>query len=186
MNLVSTQLPRSSGSTERRTIASYASYDEAERAVDVLSDLRFPVGRVAIVGTGLRSVEQVVGRVTTWRAALAGIAQGALIGLFVGLLFSLFFTGPEFFGVLVYAILGTAVFGGILGAIAHALQGGRRDFASVGGVYADRVELQVDADVADEARRLLRLSRTASTGPDGVPSSVDRRESRPQTGSEAI
>ena len=43
----------------RRTIATYASYQEAEQAVDLLSDERFPVNRVAIVGTGLRSVEQV-------------------------------------------------------------------------------------------------------------------------------
>ena len=168
MNPVTTQLSRPAGATVRRTIARYASYDEAERAVDALSDLRFPVGRVAIVGIGLRSVEQVLGRVTTWRAALAGTAQGALIGLFVGLLFSLFFTGPEFFGVLAYTVFGTAVYGGILAAITHALQGGRRDFASVGGVYADRVELQVDAEVADEARRLLDPTLSTSAEPDGV------------------
>jgi hypothetical protein len=170
MNSVTTQLSRSSAPTARRTIARYASYDEAERAVDALSDLRFPVGRVAIVGIGLRSVEQVVGRVTTWRAALAGTGQGALIGLFVGLLFSLFFTGPEFFGVLAYAVLGTAVFGGVFGAVAHALQGGRRDFASIGSVFADRVELQVDAEVADEARRLLDLTSSTRAEPDRAPS----------------
>ena len=169
MNPLSTQLPRSVGViTARRMIASDASFDEAERAVDALSDLRFPVGRVAIVGIGLRSVEQVLGRVTTWRAALAGTGQGALIGLFVGLLFSLFFTGPEFFGVLAYTVLTTAVFGGVFGAIAHALQGGRRDFASVGGVYADRFELQVDAEVADEARRLLDHALSTTADPDGA------------------
>ena len=170
MNPVYTQLSRSAGATERRTIARYASYDDAERAVDALSDLEFPVGRVAIIGIGLRSVEQVIGRVTTGSAALTGTAHGALIGLFVGLLFSLFFTGSEFFGVLAYAVLGTAVFGGILAAIAHALQGGRRDFASFGGVYADRVELQADAEVADEARRLLDLTPSMSAEPNGVPS----------------
>jgi hypothetical protein len=168
MNPVTTHLSRSADAPSRRTIARYASYDEAERAVDALSDLRFPVGRVAIIGIGLRSVEQVLGRVTTWRAALAGSAQGALIGLFVGLLFSLFFTGPEFLGVLAYSVLGTAVFGGLLGAITHALQGGRRDFASVGGVYADRVELQVDAEVADQARSLLDQTLSASAEPNNV------------------
>jgi hypothetical protein len=169
MNTVTPQLSRSADATPRRTIARYASYDEAERAADALSDLRFPVERVAIVGSGLRAVEQVVGRVTTWRAAVAGSGQGALIGLFVGLLFSLFFTGPEFFGVLVYTVLGTAVFGGIFGAIAHALQRGRRDFASIGGVYADRVELQVDTEVADQARRLLDLTPSTSADPHGAP-----------------
>jgi hypothetical protein len=38
-------------SRQRRTLASYASYAEAERAVDWLSDQGFAVERVAIVGT---------------------------------------------------------------------------------------------------------------------------------------
>jgi len=59
------------GST-RRTITSATSYDAAERAVDGLSDQGFPVEHVRIVGTGLRYVEQVSGRLTTGRAAVSG------------------------------------------------------------------------------------------------------------------
>ena len=103
-----------SPSGARRTIATYSSYEEAERAVDLLSDQRFPVERVAIVGTGLRSVEQVVGRVTTGRAALTGAGQGALIGLFIALLFGLFLDGPEFLGLLAYAVITGAIFGAVL------------------------------------------------------------------------
>jgi membrane protein required for beta-lactamase induction len=148
------QLYRSPGGA-RRTIASYSSYQEAERAVDSLSDRKFPVERVAIVGTGLRFVEQVVGRVTTWIAALTGAVQGAFIGLFIALLFGLFFTGPGFLGLLAYAVVTSALFGATFGAIFHATRRGRRDFASAAGMYADRVELQVDQEVADDARRLL-------------------------------
>jgi hypothetical protein len=72
--------------TPKTTVATYGSYAEAERAVDFLSDREFPVERVAIVGTGLKTVEQVAGRLTTARAALAGAAQGAMIGLLFGLL----------------------------------------------------------------------------------------------------
>jgi hypothetical protein len=144
-----------SPSGARRTIATYPSYQEAERAVDVLSDQRFPVERIAIVGTGLRSVEQVVGRVTTARAALTGAGHGAVIGLFIAVLFGLFFTGPGFLGLLAYTVIVSAIFGAILWSISHAAQGGRRDFASVGGTYADRYEVQADEEVADEARRLL-------------------------------
>ena len=58
------QLPRSLNhdnvvNRPRRTVASYDDYAEAERAVDYLSDHGFPVERVAIVGHGLRYVEQV-------------------------------------------------------------------------------------------------------------------------------
>jgi membrane protein required for beta-lactamase induction len=139
----------------RRAIATYSSYRDAERAVDWLSDQGFAVERVAIVGSGLRSVEQVAGRMTAGRAALSGALQGALIGLLFALLFGIFFTGPEFLGLLVYAIVAGAIFGAIFGALAHSTQGGGRDFTSVRGIEAERYEVQVDEEVADEAKRLL-------------------------------
>ena len=145
----------------RTTIATYEDYGDAEQAVDRLSDAGFPVAKVAIVGTGLRSVEQVAGRMTTGRAALFGAAQGALIGLLFALFFGIFFTGPGFGGLLVYAIVAGAIFGAIFGALGHSATGGNRDFVSTLTTQAERYELQVDADVADEARRLIG----APTGP---------------------
>jgi hypothetical protein len=145
----------SSATPRRRTIGSYSSYREAERAVDWLSDQGFAVERVTIVGTGLRYVERVAGRVTTGRAALMGAGQGALIGLLFALLFGIFFTGPNFLGLLLYAVIAGAIFGAAFGALAHAATGGRRDFASVANTEADRYEVQVDDEVADEAQRLL-------------------------------
>jgi hypothetical protein len=142
-------------SATKTTVATYPSYREAERAVDFLSDKGFPVERVAIVGTGLKSVEQVAGRLTVGRAALQGAAQGAMIGLLFGLLFGLFFEGPAFFGVLLYGLLAGAVFGAIFGAIAQAAQGGRRDFASVSGLQAERYEVQVEHEVSARAKQLL-------------------------------
>ena len=139
----------------RRAIATYSSYREAERAVDRLSDQGFAVERVAIVGSGLRSVEQVAGRMTTAGAALRGAVQGVLIGLLLAALFGLFFTGPGFLALLAYALGGGAVFGALVGWLAHGAQGGGRDFTSVVGIQADRYEVQVDEAVADEARRLL-------------------------------
>ena len=143
--------------TTRRTIANVDSYEEAERAVDWLSDHGFPVERVSIVGTGLRYVEQVSGRLTTGRAALMGMGQGAWIGLFFGLLFTLFFdlsTGG-FFGVLLYGIVAGAVFGAVWGATFQWLRRGRRDFSSVSQTRADRYEVQVDVAAADQAQGLL-------------------------------
>src|SRR4051794_16070453 len=63
----------------RRMVASYDSYPEAQRAVDYLSDRRFPVERVAIVAEDLRFVEQVTGRMGYGKAALQGAGLGALI-----------------------------------------------------------------------------------------------------------
>ena len=141
----------------RRTIATYGSYREAERAVDWLSDKGFAVERVAIVGTGLQYVEQIAGRVTTGRAALSGAAQGAMLGLLFAALFGIFFTVGEgsFLGVLVYGVVAGALFGALLGALFQAAQGGRRAVASVAGTQAQNYEIQVDEAVADEAERLL-------------------------------
>ena len=106
------------------------------------------------MGTGLKSVEQVLGRVTVGRAALAGLGQGAMIGLLFGLLFGLFFEGPAFFGVVLYGL----VAGGCrrrAGALFQAAQGGRRDFGSARGIEAASYELQVEQDVSARAKQML-------------------------------
>jgi hypothetical protein len=143
------------GPAPKTTVATYTNYPEAERAVDYLSDEGFPVEKVAIVGTGLKTVEQVAGRLTTGKAALAGAAQGAMIGLFFGLLFSLFFEGPDFLGVILYGLVAGTIFGAVFGAVAQAAQGGRRDFASVRGMQAERYEVQVEHEHSARAKQLL-------------------------------
>jgi Heat induced stress protein YflT domain len=52
------------------TLREFGSYEEAQQLVDRLSDAGFPVD-LRIVGTGLRTVEQVTGRLTKGRAARA-------------------------------------------------------------------------------------------------------------------
>ena len=77
-------------SANKTTVATYDNYADAERAVDHLSDQGFPVEKVAIVGTGLKTVEQVAGRLTTGRAALLGAGHGAMRGQVFGLLWVFF------------------------------------------------------------------------------------------------
>ena len=147
----------------RRSVATFDDYAGAQRAVDTLSDRGFPVEHVAIVGTGLRYVEQVSGRLTTGRAALAGAGQGAGVGLFVGLLLGLFFTiDGAFLGVLLYSIVLGLVAGAMFGAIGHAAMGGKRDFSSVAKTQAERYDVQVDVEFADRASSLLQEMGTAS------------------------
>jgi hypothetical protein len=143
--------------TTRRTVASFTSYAPAEQAVDKLSDHGFPVEHAAIIGTGLRYVEQVTGRVTTGRATLLGLGYGTVFGVLWGLLFGGFFTvdSGSFFGVLVYSVAVGLVFGGVFGAAGHIAQGGRRDFGSASETRPDHYELQVDERYADRAELLL-------------------------------
>jgi hypothetical protein len=146
-------------------VATYPDYGSAQRAVDYLSDNQFPVERTAIVGTDLRLVEQVLGRLTTGRAALAGAASGAWFGLFIGLLFGLF-SRSAWWAVLVFSVLIGAAWGAVFGAVAHGMTGGRRDFASRSSLQATQYAITVDADFAEQARQLLtRLNwRTSGAG----------------------
>jgi hypothetical protein len=153
----------------RRNVASYDDYAEAERAVDYLSDQGFPVERVAIVGHGLRYVEQVQGRVTAGRAALVGAVQGAILGLVFGALASLFFVldpSPATALLLLYGLAAGAFFGAVLGVLAHLAAGGDRDFASVAGMEADRYDVVVDEEFADRAAELLSGRDPLVSGPD--------------------
>jgi len=157
-----TGTPWSPGSPQgrfaRRTIASFGSYAEAERAVDRLADLDFPVERVAIIGQDLQTVEQVTGKMDYPRAAWSGAMTGAIPGALLGWLFGLFnWADPLVSSILLalYGLLIGAVIGAILGLIFHAMQGGRRDFASVTVMRPQRYEVVVDDEVANEAARLL-------------------------------
>ncbi|WP_285471335.1 general stress protein [Actinoplanes sp. NBRC 101535] len=135
-------------------VGTYPDYTMAQQAVDHLSDNKFPVQRTQIVGTDLRLVETVLGRLTTGRAAVAGAASGAWFGLFIGLLFGLF-SDSGWFGVIVTTVLVGAIWGAVFGAIAHAATGGRRDFTSRSSLQAAQYAVLADAEVADEARHLL-------------------------------
>jgi len=141
----------------QRTVSSVSRYEDAEHAVDWLSDHDFPVDHVSIVGTGLRYIEQVSGRLTTGRAALLGVGYGALLGVFWGVLFAALFTADDasFWGLMAFSILVGVVFGGLVGAISHGWTGGRRDFASNAETRADHYEVQVDDGYASEEQRLL-------------------------------
>ena len=153
--------------TARRPVAVYDSYAEAQHAVDHLSDHGFPVEEAAIVGHGLRYVEQVTGRLSTGRAALVGALQGALfrgsmevtLAAFLGLLMGLIFTydpNPAVPLLVLYGLATGALIGALLGAVLHLATGGTRDFTSVPGFRAERYEIVVDEDVADRAAELLR------------------------------
>ena len=144
------------------TVATYDDYALAQRAVDYLSDNGFPVQHSRIVGTDLRLVETILGRLTTGRAALAGTASGAWFGLLIGLLIGLFGTS-NWLAVLAAAVAIGAVWGAVFGATAHAATGGRRDFTSRSTLRAAHYSVVVDEEFAEAARQLVtRLTWRAS------------------------
>ena len=162
----------------RRVVASYDSYAEAERAVDYLSDRKFPVDRAAIIGRDLQYVEQVTGRLTYGGATLRGALNGAFIGFLIGWLFAVFnWVDPVVASgwLILDGLWFGTVAGAIFGLVSHALTRGRRDFDSISLMQAQRYELLVDEEAADEAARLLG-EQPEPRASSAVPSGVDRHK----------
>jgi len=136
-------------------LAAFDDYGGAQRLVDRLADAGFPVEHVRIVGTGMYSVEQVTGRMTTARATLAGTASGAWFGLLIGLLLSIFASGPAAIVLLLASLAIGATWGAVFGFLAHWATRGARDFASVQSLRAATYHVLVDDAHADAARRVL-------------------------------
>ncbi len=143
-------------------VATYTDYASAQRAVDYLSDNKFPVQEVSILGSNVRLVEHVLGRVTVARAAGAGALSGLWFGLLIGLLLSIFTESGWWAVILTAAGIG-AVWGAIFGAIAHAMTGGQRDFRSVSSLQAAEYQVCVPVEQADEARQLLSRMPAGAT-----------------------
>src|SRR6187431_1477522 len=59
-----------------QSLAVYDDYAAAQKTVDFLSDNHFPVENLMIVGTDLKRVERITGRLTTGRVALGGLLSG--------------------------------------------------------------------------------------------------------------
>lgn len=138
-------------------VAEFTTYEQAQALVDKLSDNEFPVEHVRIVGHGVRLVEQVTGRMTRGRAAASGAASGAWLGLFLGLMLGLFAPVGNWFGVLLTGLVIGAVWGALLGFVAHWGTGGRRDFVSEQALVANRYRVEVDAGFETEALRIAAL-----------------------------
>ena len=133
-------------------LVAFETYLEAQRAVDFLSDKEFPVQHVTIVGSDLRMVERVTGRLTYARVALAGALSGAWFGLFVGLLLTMFSDEARS---LFPAIMIGIGFGMLFSVISFMFTGGKRDFTSSSQIVAASYAVLCRPEVAGDARRLL-------------------------------
>ncbi|MEO6143310.1 MAG: general stress protein [Dermatophilaceae bacterium] len=135
------------------SLGTFEKYEDAQKAVDYLSDHEFAVQNCMIVGTDLKQVERVTGRLTRERVIGAGALSGMWMGLFVGLIFALFGDSNTI------AVLSTVAFGAVFGLvwalIGYAATKGRRDFTSVSQVVATRYEVLVEHKFAEQARALL-------------------------------
>lgn len=130
-------------------------YASAQKAVDYLSDHEYPVEDLLIVGTDLKQLERVTGRLTRGRILVGGLLSGAWLGLLIGMIFALFDTsGFAWTSVLMTVVFG-AVFGAIWAYIGYSFTAGQRDFTSVTQVVATKYEVLTEHRHAARGRELL-------------------------------
>src|SRR3954451_3415577 len=164
-NQANVRMPRSGMTLDfPQSLGVYDDYAGAQKAVDHLSDNGFPVENCLIVGTDLKQLERVTGRLTTGRVAVGGLLSGAWMGLFVGLILSLFGSSSVLPLILTTALFG-ALFGLIWALIGYAATRGRRDFSSVSMIVATRYEVLVEHKHATRARELLASLPGAKPSP---------------------
>jgi uncharacterized membrane protein len=135
-------------------VAAYPRYAQAQRAVDYLSDHRFPIEYASIIGSDLSLVAKVMGRMTAARASGVGAVGGAWFGLFIGVMFGLF-TDRSWWAVVTSGVAIGAAWGAIFGALSRAGLRGMRDLISRSALAAGSYEILVDPDHADQARAML-------------------------------
>ena len=136
-------------------VGSYATYEEAQRAVDFLADSDFTVQDVTIVGVDLMLVERVLTRLTWGRVIMSGAASGAWFGVFVGFLLALFSNqGMVLVPILVGLVVGV-IFGIVFSVAQYASTRGRRDFSSASQLVARQYDVLCTPNTAEKARDLL-------------------------------
>ena len=134
-------------------LGTYDSYPDAQRVVAKLAEADFPVNQLSIVGNDLKTVERVTGKLTYGRAAIAGALSGLWLGIFFGIVLTLF--SPSAGGLILAAAIIGAAFGMLYGIVSFAITKRQRDFTSVHQVLATNYQIVVEPQLVGQARRIL-------------------------------
>lgn len=144
-------------SGDQVSLGSYPTYAQAQNVVEALAGQQFEIETTEIIGSDLRMVEQVTGRLNWPRALVGGIASGAWFGLFVGLLIDIL-TTVSFGRAMLLGLTWGVIFGGVYAAVGYGMMAGRRDFTSRSAIVPSRFEVLVAAAHSDRAHALLAAS----------------------------
>jgi hypothetical protein len=136
-------------------IGTYDTYLEAQHVVDKLAKADFDVRQLAIIGSDLKTIERVTGKMSWGRSALGGAATGAWFGLFAGTLLFLFGSSPNLPYALAVILIGAA-FGILFGLARYGVSRGRRDYTSTNQVIASSYQVLAPSNMIVRAQELLQ------------------------------
>lgn len=150
-----------------QTVARYAEYEGAQKAVSKLIEADIPAREISIVWAGLRAVEMVTGKLGYARAAWSGALNGAMLGLMFGAVYTLVTPAVPIQLLVGCLLVGTAI-GMIMQLMSYSLVRRRRDYSSITQPVADHYEIAVAGSHVATARRVL--GQTEPSRPAAVPS----------------
>lgn len=138
-------------------VAEFTEYGAAVDYVDQLIRHEFPAAMVAIVGSDLKSVERVRGRLSYGRVAIQGLISGSWIGLLISLFFPVPSTsaGSSFAVSTGAAIVIGAGVGMLLNILRFSFSRNRHEFSSTSAVVAAKYEVVVPHPLVDQARKAI-------------------------------
>jgi len=153
------------------SIASFPTYEAAQKAVSTLIAGDIPAKEIAIVGYGLRSIERVTGRLGYAAAARSGAINGVLLGLLFSAIFVLGNSAVPIQAFVGVVFVGIAI-GMLFSLLTYAMVRRRRDYASVMQVVADHYDVTVRPDSIHRARQVI--GARAGVMPPPVPAPAER------------
>lgn len=136
-------------------LASFTDYKQAVSYVEKLIDNDFPAKFVSIVGTDLKTVEMIKGKLGYGRVSMSGALTGSWLGMFLGLIFGVTATGTEqvlLNNVLAGIIIGAGI-GMLLNIVRFSVTKNRRGFISGQTVVAKKYEVVVPNAQAQIAKK---------------------------------
>lgn len=143
-------------------VASFPTYEQAQKAVSSLIAGEVPAREIAIVGSGLRSIERITGKLGYATAARSGALNGLMLGLLFAFIFVLGMPTVQISAFVGVLLVGMAL-GMILSLGTYSIVRRRRDFASVMQVAADHYDVCVEATSIQKARGVLGAGATRTT-----------------------
>ncbi|KZE41283.1 general stress protein [Microbacterium sp. T32] len=174
-----------------QAVASFPKYENAQKAVSALIAGEVPARDITIVGTGLRSMERITGRLGYATAARSGALNGLMLGLLFAFIFVLGTPNAQISAFVGVLLVGMAL-GMLLSLGTYSLLRRRRDFASVTQVAADHYDVFVAASSLAKARGILGTSGAIRTevvrppAPDAAPPQYGERVTTPGAAAPAV
>lgn len=149
------------------SLASFTDYQQAVSYVEKLIENDFPAKFVSIIGTDLKTVETIKGKLGYGRVSMSGALTGSWLGMFFGLIFGVTGAGTE--QVLINNVLAGIVIGAGIGMLINIVRfsvtKNRRGFVSAQTVLAKKYEVVVPNAQAKLAKEAASAAGSKSVKP---------------------